>query len=291
MLSDSRPARRRSKVTEEIVRAIQARVSQGELKPGEQLPPERQLAELFQASRGSIREALRALELSGLVHSRQGDGNFIAQSLPSALAVPLGHYLERQRLALVDLYEARQMLEPRLAFLAASRGTRADVERVRLALERQARDLKAEGLTIAYDADRGFHLAIAEAAGNQTFIKLHNYLSDLVSESRRELVDSATRREQALVDHRQIYEAIASGDGPAASAAMPQHLKTLETLLVEALEAYRAALDRLQGVPQRPAPASAPAPAQTAVQIPAGEAGTTDRAAQPPTGTPTPAVT
>lgn len=246
-MSEEAPPPRRGKVTEAIVRTLQARISRGEFKPGEQLPPERQLAELFNASRGSIREALRALELSGLIHSRQGGGNYVAQTLPSALTVPLGNYLERQRHALLDLYEARQMLEPRLAFLAAERGTRADMERIRAALERQERDLEASDLDVAYDADRGFHLAIAEAAHNHTFIRLHNYLSDLVSESRREVVDSHSRRQQALVDHRAIYDAIAGGDGPRASAAMLQHLKTLEALLVEALAAYRGALERLQG--------------------------------------------
>ncbi len=271
MAGESQPPRRRGKVTEQIVRAIQDRISRGELKPGDQLPPERQLAEDFQASRGSIREALRALELSGLIHSRQGGGNFVAESLPSALTIPLGNYLERQRESLLDLYEARQMLEPRLAFLAAERGTRAEIERIRLALERQERDLRAEDLNIAYDADRGFHLAVAEAAGNQTLIKLHNYLSDLVSESRREVVDSPSRREQALVDHRAIYEAIARGDGPAASAAMLQHLKTVGALLVEALEAYRGALARLQGVPSAPATdGSSTGSADPAKQRPAG---------------------
>lgn len=274
MIGDPKPARRRGKVTEEIVRTLQDRISRGELKPGDQLPPERQLAELFQASRGSIREALRALELSGLIHSRQGGGNFVADRLPSALTAPLDNYLERQRQSLHDLYEARQMLEPRLAFLAAERATRADVERIRLALERQERDLQAEDFNIAYDADRGFHQAIAEATHNQTFIKLHNYLSDLVSESRREVVDSPTRREQALVDHRAICEAIARGDGPAASAAMLQHLKTLEALLVEALEAYRGVLARLQGVPLAQA----------------REPGTADSAGQRSTGTTTPAM-
>ncbi len=249
MVGDAKPARKRGKVTEEIVRTLQGRIGRGDFKPGDQLPPERQLAELFQASRGSIREALRALEIGGLIHSRQGGGNFVADSLPSALTVPLGNYLERQRQTLVDLYEARQMLEPRLAFLAATRATRADVERIRQALDRQAQDLEAEDLDTAYDADRGFHLAIAEAAHNQTFIRLHNYLSDLVSESRREVVDSPSRRQRALVDHRAIYEAVAAGDGPAATAAMLQHLKVLEALLVEALSAYQGALSRLQGMP------------------------------------------
>ncbi len=242
-----RSGRKRARVTEEIVRAIQGRISRGELKPGDQLPPERQLATLFRASRGSIREALRALELSGLIRSRQGGGNFVAPPPPTSFTVPLGQFLERQRQSLRDLYEARQMLEPRLAFLAAERATRADVERLGLALDRQERDLDSEDGDAACDADRGFHQAVAEATRNQTFIKLHNYLSDLVSESRREAVDTVKRREQALADHRAIYEAIARGDGPAAGAAMLQHLKAVEGILVEALVAYQAALDRLQG--------------------------------------------
>jgi GntR family transcriptional repressor for pyruvate dehydrogenase complex len=245
---------RRGRVTEEIVRTIQARISRGELKPGDQLPPERQLASDFHASRGSIREALRALELSGLINSRQGGGNYVARSLPSALTVPLGHYLERQRHALVDLYEAREMLEPRLAFLAAERAARGDIDRLRHALDRQEQDLESHDPATAYDADRAFHQAVAEAAGNQTFIKLHNYLSDLVSESRREAVDSASRREQAVVDHRHIFEAIASGDGPAASAAMLQHLKTVKEILVDALTAYQQALARLPGAPEQSCP-------------------------------------
>ena len=71
---------------------------------------------------------------------------------------------------------------------------------------------------------------------------LHNYLSDLISESRRDAADSGPRREQALADHRAICEAIARGGGPAAGAAMLQHVKTVEVLLVDALLAYRGAL-------------------------------------------------
>lgn len=247
-MPEPRPPVRRRKVSETVVRAIQAQILSGQLKPGDQLPPERQLADLFGASRGSVREALRALELSGLIRSRQGGGNFVADLPPSALTAPLEQFLARQRQSLRDLYEARQMLEPRLAFLAAERATQADVERLRLALAEQERTLEADAADAAHAADRAFHQAIAEATRNQAFIKLHNFLSDLVAESRREAVDTAERRRQALIDHRSIAEAIARGDGPAASAAMLQHLRNVEAIVLAALEGYRAALARLPGV-------------------------------------------
>ena len=236
------PDSRRGRVSEEIVRQVQGWLRQGELKPGNQLPPERRLAGLFRASRGSVREALRALEVSGVIRSRQGGGNFVAERLPNAVTLPLAQFLDRQLERLRDLSEARQMFEPRLAFLAAERATRDDTQRMRKALEQQGRALPRGDTEAFSNADRFFHQEIAEATRNQTFIMLHNYLSDLISEIRRDAADSGPRREQALADHRAIYEAIARGDGPAAGAAMLQHVKTVEALLVDALLAYRGAV-------------------------------------------------
>lgn len=232
-----------------MVRALQERLARGTLRPGARLPSERQLARQLGASRSSVREALRALELAGLIRAQHGGGTFVADPLPASVATPLAQYLDRQRATLRDLFEARQMIEPRLAFLAAERATPEDLEALRAAVERQER-ADAEGdLEAASAADRLFHQAVAGATHNQTFIMLHNYLSDLVADSRREAVDSAARRAQALVDHRAIYEAIARHDAPAASAAMLQHVKNVEALLLETLSAYRGVLAFLPGTP------------------------------------------
>src|SRR6187549_3096794 len=88
---------RHLKVNEEIARRLQDQIRRRELRPGDQLPSERQLAGLFGASRGSVREALRALELSGAIVSRQGGGNFFTDTLPGASTQPLSQFLERQR--------------------------------------------------------------------------------------------------------------------------------------------------------------------------------------------------
>lgn len=241
--------RRRVKVNEEIARQLLGQIRRHELRPGGQLPSERQLAGLFGASRGSVREALRLLELSGVIVSRQGGGNFVTDVLPGASTQPLSQFLERQREHLLDVSEARQMFEPRIAFLAAERAMPEDVAALQRAVEEQERGLREHDVVAMVNADRQFHQALAEAARNQTYIMLHNYLSDLVSGDRREAIESSSlRRTQSLVDHRAIFDAVADGDAPAASAAMLQHLKNVESILLDAVQRYQGAIAGLARV-------------------------------------------
>ncbi|MBI4502295.1 MAG: FadR family transcriptional regulator [Gemmatimonadetes bacterium] len=235
----------RPKVTEEIVRAIEHRITRGELKLGDRLPPERGLARELGASRGSVREALRALEVAGVIQSRHGGGSFVVGARDTSAMVPLGAFLDRQRANLVDLFEARRLLEPRLASLAAERASRENLESLRTALERHESCTARGDLDAAAAADRVFHQAIAEATHNQTSVMIQNYLSDLVLGIRRDAVETEARRRQAVVDHRAIYRAIGRRDGPGASAAMSQHIKNVEALLLEALAAYRGAITHL----------------------------------------------
>jgi GntR family transcriptional repressor for pyruvate dehydrogenase complex len=243
----------RVKVNEEIARQLLGQIRRHELRPGDQLPSERQLAGLFSASRGSVREALRLLELSGVIVSRQGGGNFVTDTLPGASTQPLSQFLERQREHLLDVSEARQMFEPRLALLAAERATEPDLAAMRRAVEEQERALHDDDIEAVFNADRQFHHAIAEAARNQTVIMLHNYLSDLVAGGRREAIEHNTsRRMQSAIDHRAIFEAIAAGSGSAASAAMLQHLKNVESSVLDALRRYQGAIAGLPRTPGDP---------------------------------------
>jgi len=249
----------RLKVNEKIARELRNRIRRSELRPGDQLPPERQLAGFFGASRGSVREALRALELSGVIVSRQGGGNFVTEALPGGATQPLSQFLERQREHLLDLSEARQMFEPRLAFLAAERATEVDIDGLRRAVEEQERGLQDDDVEAVFNADRLFHQTIAAAARNQTFITLHNYLSDLVRGGPHEEIENGSRRTQSPIDHRAIYDAVASGDAPAASAAMLQHLKNVEGILLDALRRYQGAIADLprESASAQPGPESA----------------------------------
>jgi GntR family transcriptional repressor for pyruvate dehydrogenase complex len=239
----------RVKVNEEIARRLLDQIRRHELRPGDQLPSERQLATLFRASRGSVREALRLLELSGVIVSRQGGGNFVTDTLPGASTQPLSQFLERQREHLLDVSEARRMFEPRIAYLAAERAMPEDIAALHRAVQEQERGLRENDVVAMVHADRQFHQALAEAARNQTFIMLHNYLSDLVSGDRREAIESRSlRRAQSPIDHHEIFDAVAAGDAPGASAAMLQHLKNVESILLDALHRYQGALAGLPRV-------------------------------------------
>jgi GntR family transcriptional repressor for pyruvate dehydrogenase complex len=231
------------KVNQAIVRAIQEQIQRGELKAGDRLPPERHLAGIFGASRSSVREALRMLELSGLVYSRHGEGNFVAET--DAAARTLVDFLERQRANLLDLSEARKLFEPYVASLAAERATPEQLEELRQAAEEEEKHLRGGEPQAAFRADRAFHHAIATATGNEALVTLHQYLSDLVAGGRREALENDVRRAQSAVDHRRLYRAIARRDGAAARTAMLKHLENVEQILVETVVGYQRAAAQL----------------------------------------------
>jgi GntR family transcriptional repressor for pyruvate dehydrogenase complex len=229
------------RVNQAIVRAIQEQIRRGELNPGDRLPPERHLAGIFGASRSSVREALRILELSGLVYSRHGEGNFVAETVPAAAARTLVEFLARQRASLLDLSEARKLFEPYLAALAATRATADDLEELKRAAEDEEKNLREGHTQAAFRADRLFHQAVATATRNQALVTLHSYLSDLIAGGRREALENDVRRAQSAVDHRRVYRAIARRDGAAARAAMLTHLENVERILMDAVGGYQRA--------------------------------------------------
>lgn len=247
MKKPDRPGRPRSRVNETVVRAIQHLIQRGDVKIGGRLAPERQLASQLGVSRASVREALRALELSGIVRSRHGEGNFVVAVPGDGATRPLSQFVERHRTSLLELFDARKEFEPQLAALAAERASPEDVDRLRTAVEEQEQDLGAGDLEAAFRADRLFHAAIAEATRNQTLIRLHGFLSDLVANGSREAIENDARRAQSDVDHRRVYQAIARRDRAAASAAMRQHLENVEEIVMRALQGYERTAAMIPG--------------------------------------------
>src|SRR5215471_6617432 len=129
---------KKTRIHEEVFSQIRELISQGRFKAGDQLPSERELAETFRVSRTSVREALRALETKGLIISRTGMGNFVADLPIESLVAPLAKLLIEEKDALADIFETRKLIEPRIAALAAERATRKDIERMKSILEKQS---------------------------------------------------------------------------------------------------------------------------------------------------------
>jgi len=219
-----------TRIYEEIVRQIKQLISEGQLKSGDRLPPERDLAEKFVVSRTSVREALRTLESLGLIEIRPGEGTFVREVSIDALVGPLALLLTTQREAIAELFEARRLLEPALAGLAAARATRDEIQEMDRILEEQAKEVAAGNTGLAQDA--AFHAAIGAAAHNRAITRLAHAIMDLLSQSREESLNTPGRPTRSHQDHRRILAAITARDERAARQAMLDHLEAVEMLVL-----------------------------------------------------------
>ncbi len=236
MASNERPAElpdvgpiKSTRIYEEIVRQVKALIAERRLKSGDQLPPERDLAEQFKVSRTSVREALRTLESLGLIEIRPGEGTFVREVSVESLIEPLAQVILSQREAVLELFEARRLLEPAIAGLAARRATKDEINEMERILEAQAKEVAA-GLTgLAQDA--AFHAAIAGSARNRAIMRIVNALMDLLTQSREETLQTPGRPTRSHQDHMRILAAIRRRDEVEAQQAMLNHLIAVEALI------------------------------------------------------------
>lgn len=230
IISDLEPVRR-TKVYEEVADRIRRLIAEGRLKAGDRLPPERELAERFGISRTSVRDAIRALEMVGLLEPRQGDGTVVLDLSPDALAQPLASILVHNRTLLADLLDVRKMIEPPLAARAAAFATPAEVAGLKEILKRQTEKAGRGELTTAEDSE--FHYALARLARNPVALKVLDVLMDLLVESRERSLQVPGRLMKSLQGHRRIVDSITRHDARGAEAAMRQHLGEIEHILLQ----------------------------------------------------------
>ncbi|MDG4598234.1 MAG: GntR family transcriptional regulator [Candidatus Contendobacter sp.] len=244
------------KVSDAIVSQIEQLILEGVLKPGERLPPERELAQQLNVSRPSLREAITTLKSRGLLQSRRGGGNFVVDVIAPTLTDPLILLLQNHPKAMFDVLELRHALEEVAAYFAALRATDADREILRCrfaALE----EIQTGPREPQHDAivDASFHLAIADASHNVALIHVMRGLFDLLlSNICRSLERLYTRESSYSVIHAQhqaILKGVLERDPDAARQAAHVHLSFVETTLRDIdEEATRQELSRrrLQGL-------------------------------------------
>lgn len=216
---------RKEKIFEDIVKQIQELIKSGDLKAGDRLPAERDMARIFRVSRSSVREALRVLESAGLIRSRIGDGTYVEAPFLQNLNGSLAALRPTRRETLMEIASVRGLLEPQLALLAAERATEEDRARLRALFERQEQKI-ADRRQFA-SLDNSFHLCIAEAARSPVFLQFYTSLLGLVAQFQEELAAKPARAAAALRGHRSILEAIERRDPHAARSAMARHLRQL----------------------------------------------------------------
>jgi GntR family transcriptional repressor for pyruvate dehydrogenase complex len=213
---------------EEAVVQITAAIKTGALRVGDKLPAERALADRMQISRATVREAVRVLAEAGVVEVRPGvrGGTFVhSETVPAAL-VEQGTLLRAEEVA--DVLEARRLLEPQVAKLAArtARGAELDELDEIIELQRESLGDRARFLQL----DLRFHLTLARATGNATLVELMTLLLDRLEVARDAAARDARDPEHALGVHERTLEAIRSRDPAQIEAAMDEHLSLLEGL-------------------------------------------------------------
>jgi DNA-binding FadR family transcriptional regulator len=212
------------KASQQIIEQIKRLIETGALSEGDRLPPERTLATLFKISRATVREALSALEIMGLIESKVGHGTFIRAVETSTNYDQLITELGKQTSPL-EVMEARIALEPYLANFAAVRATPDDLEKMRQAL----RGAEATASFQEFEEwDGQFHLLVAEAAKNQLLLRMTEITNNVRKEELwgtlkfRSLTEE--RMNAYMGEHLDIYQAIEDRDGKRAGEAMQKHL-------------------------------------------------------------------
>jgi GntR family transcriptional regulator, transcriptional repressor for pyruvate dehydrogenase complex len=223
---------RKGKVYEEVAKQIE-RLILKKLKPGDKLPSERELAEMLQVSRSSIRDAIRGLELVGMVEPRQGAGTIVRELATDSVNNTFADALERRQKSVGELLDFRKMLEPPLAARAATHASAEEVAEMEEILRRQEEKLR--GGEVPVEEDTEFHYSIAMAAENSVVLKVLDVLMDLLRETRERSLQVEGRPQKSLAGHRRILSAIKRRDAAAAEAAMRRHIEDVEEIVLNKL--------------------------------------------------------
>jgi len=217
---------RTSRLYEQIVQQIEESILKGALKPGDQLPAERDLAQRFGVSRTAVREAVKALREKGLVEAYSGRGTFITDGTSQAIRQSLGLMAKiGQPGGSTHLAEVRAILEPEIAALAATR-----IQEQHLVLMREAvsvMDQKRDDPEAFIEADLDFHLSLAEAAANPLILSLIDSIVGLLREQRIRIFQVEGGPDRGQFHHKRILEAIEQRNAEKARDAMRAHLQQI----------------------------------------------------------------
>src|SRR5215471_4926128 len=215
-----------SRLYEQIVQQIEESIVKGDLKPGDQLPAERDLAQRFGVSRTAVREAVKALREKGLVEAYTGRGTFVVNGTSQAIRQSLDWMSKiSQHEGTVHLAELRRILEPEIAAMAAPK-----IDQQLLATMREAASVMDRSLhdRDAYiEADLDFHLALAEAADNPMILALIDSIVCLLRDQRSRIFDVDGGPERGQFHHKRILQAIEQRNPEMAREAMRAHLEQI----------------------------------------------------------------
>ena len=220
-----------TRISEDIENQIRGAILSERLVAGNRLPSEHELSKVFGTSRSTVREALRTLELEGFIEIRQGvkGGSYVRKTNVSPLIRFVDYMLQSKKVTLANLTEARLIIEPEIAKLAAIRSTDRDVERLEAALEDLRQVLEEEGRDTATNIN--FHRIIGESCKNPVIHMLNHSFMTLLQEKLSDLQIELSKNRLILQQHTHIYEAIKARDPDRAYAELRNHIITVKKVM------------------------------------------------------------
>lgn len=229
---------RPKKISEEIVNQIKQLISKGELKPGDRIPSERELAGMLGVSRPSVREAIMVLEAMGFLESRQGGGTYVRALTEGSIMDPLAKLVEKRDPELLrSLAEVRMGLESWSAYLAAQRAEEKDIAELRRLYYVMEKQAKRGGWDSEVDAE--FHYAITAASHNSLQMhvldSIHSLFHTTIQVALMEFYQQEGHVQLLLTHHREIMEAIAAHEPELARQKMMSHLQMVEEKMAQLL--------------------------------------------------------
>jgi GntR family transcriptional repressor for pyruvate dehydrogenase complex len=221
----------RADLTAKLIASFKDLISQGTVVPGSKLPPERELAPRFGVSRPSLRQALKVLEIMGVISQRVGDGTYLTGNASQILSEPMEFLILLDGISIHELLEARSIMEPELAARAAERATAEDLRLLAKAIRQHESD--PHDLATAIEADLSFHQAIFGAAGNRACSRILSFIHRSVWKALA-VTSQLAKLQDLLASHQAIYSAIDRRDSEEARRQMAKHLGGTRELLMKA---------------------------------------------------------
>ena len=219
---------KRNSTPELVMKQILHSIESGQFKPGDKLPTEQQLIEMFGVGRSTIREATSTLSMLGYLHSIQGKGCFVREDLDPVKATGLALQNMQAATNIIDLVEVREILESNAVRLAARRADAKDMDRIQNALSKM-KETKGD-LKRFIDHDFEFHIALARASQNRLILEMMKRIVKKVHKEYDKFKPNALfRRDKALRSAVRIVKFVAGGQGEKAAIAMQEHLNLVTT--------------------------------------------------------------
>lgn len=216
-------------VHEETASKVRLYIEANNYSPGDVLPAERLLAQEFQVSRHTLREALRVLEERGILISKRGSGTYIAPMSHAGLKQLLASCVATERDRLEEIFQFREILEPQVVALAAKMATPSHIDELESLIRQQA---EATDIAQMREIDIQFHMALARATGNSILTEMVQGIHNTLGLVRSEHLISRRRQKISLAGHQMLIEAIRQRDPQMAIEAMRDHLQEIKGALL-----------------------------------------------------------